>query len=39
MDLIFSVKYDNFHIVFYVAFIKSIFIYFNKNMEPFNETL
>lgn len=39
MDLIISVKYGNFHIVFYVVFIKDIFIYFNENMEPFNETL
>lgn len=35
MDLIISVKYGNFHIAFYVVFIKNIFMYFNKNVELF----
>lgn len=36
MNLNVSVKYE-FYIVLYVIFLENIFIYFNKNMEPFNE--
>lgn len=36
MDLIVFVKY-NFHTDFYVVFIEKIFIFFNKNTEPFND--
>lgn len=38
-DLIVSVKYGDFSLVFYVVFLEDIFIYFNKNVEPLNETL
>lgn len=39
VDGLASVKYGNLHIVFCLIFIENIFIYFNKNLEPLNETL